>query len=37
MTLNSPRLSAKPLMDVTDKLAAQRPTSGAMYYTVTAQ
>jgi hypothetical protein len=30
MALNSSRLSAEPLMDVTDKLAAQRPTSGAV-------
>jgi hypothetical protein len=30
MALNSSRLSAEPLMDVTDKLAAQRPTSGTI-------
>lgn len=30
MALNSSRLSAEPLMDVTDKLAAQRPSSGAI-------
>ena len=30
MALDSSRLSAEPLMDVTDKLAAHRPTSGAI-------
>ncbi len=30
MALNPARLSAEPLMDVTDKLAAQRTASGAI-------
>ncbi|MGH3924669.1 MAG: hypothetical protein ACRDTT_17720 [Pseudonocardiaceae bacterium] len=30
MALNSSRLGAEPLMDVTDKLAAQRPTPGSV-------
>lgn len=30
MALNSSRLSAEPLMEMTDKLAAQRPVSGAI-------
>lgn len=30
MALISSRLCAEPLMDVTDKLAARRPTSGAI-------